>query len=188
MCAAQYKYLVDGQWLTSPIEPTGADDSVRGCVLLTCVALIMTRLYCVWLLMRGINVPIAQGHVNNQRHVVNSVQFAWKQEWGGSEVFVIGDFTAWGELLPMEYDAEQQQYILAASLPVRVALPLQLPLATTALPTNPHSLARTATSFWWMVSGRCPQTRQWLQTMMGTCATRCGFAVDVRRCIATPVL
>lgn len=61
----------------------------------------------------------AQGHVNNQRHVVNSVQFVWKQEWGGSEVFVIGDFTAWGELLPMEYDADQQQYILAASLPVR---------------------------------------------------------------------
>lgn len=24
----QYKYLVDGQWLTSPAEPTGADDSV----------------------------------------------------------------------------------------------------------------------------------------------------------------
>lgn len=87
-----------------------------------------------------------QGHVNNQRHVVNSVQFVWKQEWGGGEVFVIGDFTAWGELLPMEYDAEQQQYILAASLPVRCpycnfwwlqhALVLGVTIGCRYMPTN----------------------------------------------------
>ncbi len=52
--------------------------------------------------------------------MINSVQFSWKEEWGGSEVFVIGDFTAWGELLPMEYDADRKEFVLAASLPVCV--------------------------------------------------------------------
>ncbi len=32
---------------------------------------------------------------NNQRLVAPSANFKWKAAWGGSEVFVTGDFTAW---------------------------------------------------------------------------------------------
>lgn len=36
-----------------------------------------------------------QGMFNNQRLVAPSANFKWKAAWGGSEVFVTGDFTAW---------------------------------------------------------------------------------------------
>ena len=36
-----------------------------------------------------------QGRINNHRVVAPSAAFHWPRAWGGTEVFVTGDFAAW---------------------------------------------------------------------------------------------
>ena len=38
---------------------------------------------------------LSQGQFNNQRLVSASATFTWLSKWGGREVFITGDFTAW---------------------------------------------------------------------------------------------
>jgi hypothetical protein len=48
-------------------------------------------------------MPRQQGMFNNQRLVAPSAHFHWKAAWGGREVFVTGDFTAWAvSLIPLQ--------------------------------------------------------------------------------------
>ena len=49
---------------------------------------------------------LLQGTFNNQRLVAPSANFHWKASWGGEEVFVAGDFTAWAVrcmFMPVQY-------------------------------------------------------------------------------------
>ncbi|CAL8467114.1 g6650 [Coccomyxa elongata] len=80
----QYKFVVDGEWVTSPVEPITGD---------------------------------GQGMFNNQRLVAPSANFKWKAAWGGSEVFVTGDFTAWAELIPLRLNHLSGDFLLSCSLP-----------------------------------------------------------------------
>ncbi|KAK9824654.1 hypothetical protein WJX72_012101 [[Myrmecia] bisecta] len=57
-----------------------------------------------------------QGFFNNQRLVSPTVTFHWSRKWGGSEVFVAGDFTAWAELVPLRVDPASQDFNLSCSL------------------------------------------------------------------------
>ncbi|KAK9834998.1 hypothetical protein WJX81_003222 [Elliptochloris bilobata] len=56
------------------------------------------------------------GCFNNQRLVAPSAAFAWQARWGGTEVFVTGDWCAWAELIPLRRDAATQDFGLACSL------------------------------------------------------------------------
>jgi len=80
----QYKFRVDGRWLTSLEEPRVSD---------------------------------GRNNMNNQVTVAEAVTYKWKKEWGGEEVFVVGNDTNWTERLRMERD-DQGDFVLSKSLPV----------------------------------------------------------------------
>ncbi|KAK9810564.1 hypothetical protein WJX73_000994 [Symbiochloris irregularis] len=59
----------------------------------------------------------AKGRRNHHRVVASSAEFSWAAAWGGSEVFVTGDFAGWSELIPLAFDVAAQRYQVSCSLP-----------------------------------------------------------------------
>lgn len=59
-----------------------------------------------------------KGRVNNSRLISLTNTISWPTEkLGGSSVMVAGDWSAWSELLPMEYDGMSRSHILHCCLP-----------------------------------------------------------------------
>eukprot|EP00959_Pyramimonas_sp_CCMP1952_P401766 8418435-Pyramimonas_sp.AAC.1 len=65
--------------------------------------------------LRVVHGAVADGRA--QLTVAEAVTYKWKKEWGGEEVFVVGNDTNWTERLRMERD-EQGDFVLSKSLPV----------------------------------------------------------------------
>ena len=88
--ALQYKFKVDGQWTTSPVDAITGDGTARSpnqshgfAARITLDRTHHQACMCT------------QGMFNNQRVVAPSANFHWKAAWGGAEVFVTGDFAGW---------------------------------------------------------------------------------------------
>mmetsp|Transcript_10746 Transcript_10746/g.25503 ORF Transcript_10746/g.25503 Transcript_10746/m.25503 type:complete len:556 (+) Transcript_10746:100-1767(+) len=63
------------------------------------------------------NTKTDKGTFNNHRLISPSHTFVWNKSWGGSEVFLTGDFAGWAELIPMLPDHETGDFSVTMSLP-----------------------------------------------------------------------
>lgn len=83
----QFKYIVDGEYIASPCEST---------------------------------VHNGRGAYNNHRLIQSTCEFSWPSSLlqdNAHDVMVAGDWSSWGELLPLSYDATTGMHSLRCCLP-----------------------------------------------------------------------